>query len=283
MVDAKIVSLASLHKPQVRSGFTLIELSIVLVIIGLMAGGILAGQDLIKAATIRKAVSDLEKISTGINTFKLKYNCIPGDCANTTDFFPSSTFMGGAWGIPPYTTTGNQIGNGDGNGLIDGGNCANSSSNPANWYCEPYVALQSLLAANLIPQTMIAGPYLRGYNDTMAWLYYADWYGVTQGYTQDGSNLAALTQPGITVGWGTFTSNYNLINGPAISPNDARRIDEKIDDGLPKTGRFFGLDAPATGSSDASLILPTCWVSGQNSYQNSDVWGCRVVYYIQKF
>ena len=70
-----------------KNGFTLIELSIVLVIIGLVVGGVLVGADLIKAAKIRSAVSDLDKITAAVNTFKLKYNCIPGDCASATGFF----------------------------------------------------------------------------------------------------------------------------------------------------------------------------------------------------
>lgn len=44
-----------------QSGFTLIELSIVLVIIGLIVGGVLVGRDLIKAAEVRAQVSQIEK------------------------------------------------------------------------------------------------------------------------------------------------------------------------------------------------------------------------------
>ena len=60
-------------------GFTLIELSIVLVIIGLIVGGVLTGQDLIKAAEIRATVGQYEKYNTAVNTFRTKYNGIPGD------------------------------------------------------------------------------------------------------------------------------------------------------------------------------------------------------------
>ena len=66
--------------------FTLVELSIVLVIIGLIIGGVMVGQDLINAAKIRQQITQLEQIETQINTFKVKYNCLPGDCANATDF-----------------------------------------------------------------------------------------------------------------------------------------------------------------------------------------------------
>ena len=65
-----------------RKGFTLIELSIVLVIIGLIVGGVLVGQDLIRAAEMRAIHGDWTKFETARQTFRLKYNCIPGDCAN---------------------------------------------------------------------------------------------------------------------------------------------------------------------------------------------------------
>lgn len=69
-----------------KLGFTLIELSIVLVIIGLIVGGILVGQDLIKSAEIRSTVSQLEKYSSAVNTFRSKYNGIPGDLLNASNF-----------------------------------------------------------------------------------------------------------------------------------------------------------------------------------------------------
>ena len=74
-----------------KNGFTLIELSIVLVIIGLIVGGVLVGQDLIKAAQLRKVVTEVESYKTAVNAFRLKYNCFPGDCDNATTFFSGST------------------------------------------------------------------------------------------------------------------------------------------------------------------------------------------------
>jgi prepilin-type N-terminal cleavage/methylation domain-containing protein len=72
-----------------HSAFTLVELSIVLVIIGLIIGGVLAGRDLIRAAELRSLVSEVERYNSAVNAFKLKYNCLPGDCATATNFWPT--------------------------------------------------------------------------------------------------------------------------------------------------------------------------------------------------
>ena len=68
------------HDPHdTTEGFTLVELSIVLVIIGLIVGGVLVGQDLIAAARIRSQLSQIDKYNIAVNTFRLKYNVLPGD------------------------------------------------------------------------------------------------------------------------------------------------------------------------------------------------------------
>ncbi|KKB96539.1 hypothetical protein SZ25_00353 [Candidatus Arcanobacter lacustris] len=82
-------------------GFTLIELSIVMVIIGLIIGGILTGQALIHGAGVRATISQLKQYSTATNLFNMKYNAVPGDFNQATKY------------IVGYTGS-----NGDGNGLI---------------------------------------------------------------------------------------------------------------------------------------------------------------------
>lgn len=88
-------------------GFTLIELSIVLVIIGLVVGGVLIGQDLIKASTIRSQISQIEKYNTAVHAFKLKYDGLPGDLAASK----AATFG--------FVTRDGSNGRGNGNGVFD--------------------------------------------------------------------------------------------------------------------------------------------------------------------
>lgn len=57
-----------------------------LVILGLLAGGVLAGRDLIQSAEIRGAIGQIDQYKTSVHTFQTKFNGIPGDIVNATDF-----------------------------------------------------------------------------------------------------------------------------------------------------------------------------------------------------
>jgi len=64
-------------KPQ--SGFTLIEIAIVLVIVGLLIGGVLQGQQLIENSRVRNAISDINGVSAAINGYRDRFGRTPGD------------------------------------------------------------------------------------------------------------------------------------------------------------------------------------------------------------
>src|SRR6202011_3322528 len=104
-----------------EQGFTLIELSIVLVIIGLIVGGILVGQDLIKAAEVRAQISQIDKYNSAVNTFRAKFQSIPGDMAVAT---------ANQFGFTVDSTCYGQIGGRDGNGLLDGASNAGGALVP---------------------------------------------------------------------------------------------------------------------------------------------------------
>jgi prepilin-type N-terminal cleavage/methylation domain-containing protein len=65
-----------------QQGFTLVEIAIVLVIIGLLLGGVLGGQQLIASAKVKSQIQQIKEISAAINTYQDRYGVLPGDDRN---------------------------------------------------------------------------------------------------------------------------------------------------------------------------------------------------------
>jgi prepilin-type N-terminal cleavage/methylation domain-containing protein len=221
-------------KPALIAGFTLIELSIVLVIIGLIVGGVLVGQDLIRAAEVRAQITQIEKFNTAVNTFRGKFGALPGDLNNTV----ATTFGFAARGL--------YAGEGDGNGIIEGIR-QNNPSNNVGYLPNSGEALTfwgdigSPKAGNLIdgsfPNSSTptgslsgSGPDFSGYlplakigkgNSVYIWTNNSiNYYG-----------LSVLT---------TLSNNYIQSNN-GLTVRQAYDIDKKIDDGLPQSGRVLAL------------------------------------------
>lgn len=97
-------------RPQKQSGFTLIEIAIVLVIIGLLLGGILQGQQLIENSKVRSATNILNGIAAGAFSYQDRYGRLPGDDG------PLATLQtrGGSWANLSYTASPDEL-----NGSID--------------------------------------------------------------------------------------------------------------------------------------------------------------------
>jgi prepilin-type N-terminal cleavage/methylation domain-containing protein len=72
-----------------KKGFTLVELSIVLVIIGLLVGGVLVGQSLIESVKMQSFVRQFQQLDAAVASFKSKFQSIPGDAAYA---YPRRTF-----------------------------------------------------------------------------------------------------------------------------------------------------------------------------------------------
>jgi len=62
-----------------EEGFTLIEIAIVMVIVGLLLGGVLKGQEMIENGRVRNAISSLDGVSAAYNSYYDRYRRIPGD------------------------------------------------------------------------------------------------------------------------------------------------------------------------------------------------------------
>lgn len=254
-------------------GFTLIEMAIVIIVIGLIVGGVLVGRDLVAASERRAVITKIEKYNTAVNAFKNKYNCLPGDCADATKFWPQMT------GCPfgPYTSGGYTAAtaattcNGDGNGNIGGQDALNESLTERQ---EIATAWNQLGLAGLIP-----GNYqMVGLACNTCYDANAGWnapdiglrggtvllvYGGTTGLSGWGF------YPGGSVGKHVFLVGSNgigyLSGGVSFflfTPNDARQIDAKIDDGLPQTGTVVSTNDQGTMS---------CTATTGASYLQSDI------------
>jgi len=78
-----------------QSGFTLVEIAIVLVIIGLLLGGILKGQEMITQAKIKNVVADFSGISAAYYGYQDRYRAIPGDDKDAATRWSGATAGGG--------------------------------------------------------------------------------------------------------------------------------------------------------------------------------------------
>lgn len=222
-----------------NKAFTLVELAIVIVIIGLLVGGVLQGQELIRQAKLRKLSTQIEGYKAAILTFKAKYNALPGDMKNATQ-------MWGTYASCDNVPTQGVLtcnGNGDGNiGLWGTG--AHNYEWGTFW--------QHLNNARLIPtwemKTRLTndwGP--EGPLDSSS-------FGLLN------TNVINYVQSG--AGVGGFSGHYGhfFVFGRSqgghpwygiMPPEDAFSFDTKYDDGLPGTGTFSTL-------AQGSPFTPNC-------------------------
>jgi len=218
-------------------GFSLVELSIVLVILGLLTGGILGGQSLIHAAELRAIAKEAEQYTTAIYTFRNKYMGLPGDLANATAFWgpaPAANCPGDE--STPSTTTATC--NGNGNGEI-------SWHNNAGLGGEAHRFWQHLANAGLIngqfTGTHSAGGcnsngscnVTLGVNAPKSKFGSAGWTVYYIGQINAGN---AHYFPGMYGNLFSFGQVGNYTSVPALIPSDAWNIDTKLDDGKPANG-----------------------------------------------
>lgn len=115
-----------------QSGFTLVEIAIVLVIIGLLLGGILKGQELINSAKVKNLANDFRTIPTYIYAYQDKFKSLPGDDAAVASHLGATATLG----------TGGTVGN----GVIEGAwNAAETGTTESNVFWQ-HVRLANLAA-----------------------------------------------------------------------------------------------------------------------------------------
>jgi prepilin-type N-terminal cleavage/methylation domain-containing protein len=213
-------------------GFSLVELSIVLVILGLLVGGVLTGKSLIRAAELRAVTTEYAAYNAAVHTFMDKYQALPGDMNNATKFWgENATHCDTA---APDGTLGTCNGNGD--GVIQPGTAASSPG-------EIFMYWNQLALAGLITGSYdgIAGSIDEWYtvpsqNIPVSRMTNSVW----TSYSEDESGGGSPTH---------YAYNYRNIlefggvgggwaGQPILTPEEAWNIDKKADDGTPSRGNI---------------------------------------------
>ena len=206
-------------------GFTLIEIAIVLVIIGLLLGGILKGQELITSARVRNLISQQDGVKAAFFGFQDRFRALPGDyTAATTNIV----------GVAATAACG--LGNGNGNGRVETANNEN------------ILAWEHLSKAGFITGTYTCaaadGPTTSPVNP----------YGVYMQLVFDGiygAGTAAAPSP----------LRHNIKSGSQVPVDIISEMDRKIDDGAPNTGGFQFSRYQGNGATiptDGAVAQPAC-------------------------
>ena len=220
-----------------RYGFTLVELAIVLVIIGLIIGGILVGQDMIKSAEIRATISQYQSYNVATRLFKDKYAALPGDINQQKAL---------EFGFYDRTSVA-ATGNGDGDGMLK--ICGNANAVGATQSCERVLFWRDLSTAGLVDGYFQTATNVAIAISTVDLIYYFPEAKMGRGNywittSMEGRNfyfLGGITSVAGPPGNPTMTA--------AIAPFEAYNIDRKIDDGMPAFGMVRAWRRSALGGA----------------------------------
>lgn len=195
-------------KPPRSKGFTLVELAVVLIIIGLLTSGVLVGQSLIQSARTKAIIDEIEQHQLNIVAFEEQYYALPGDMVDATSVLDAGTA------------------NGDGNGLIvwnDGVGATDPQEGALAW--------RHLELARFIESGNLSG---EGPDAVIG-------VNVPESAANNGGYyLHSDVALGNFLGVGAINPAGGVNNEPALSSLQAYNIDEKIDDGIGNTGAVRG-------------------------------------------
>jgi prepilin-type N-terminal cleavage/methylation domain-containing protein len=201
-----------------KQGFTLVELAITIVIIGLMIGGLLVGQSLISGTKINAQVAQIGQFDAGVLAFKTKYKYLPGDAP--------------AFG-------------GNGNGVLNGGSVYNYEM--ANfWYNYDSNLFPTRYASgNALPgitantdganKNVPASKMGKGKSFFIVYSMSVDWFTVDMTNPQSYYVLLGASQLKTTYN-GIYATASTLSSNSAVKPDDLLALDKKMDDGVGTTG-----------------------------------------------
>lgn len=248
-------------------GFSLVELSIVLVILGLLTGGILAGQSLIRASELRSVSVDYQRFSAAINSFRDKYFAIPGDMTNATKFWNAADGgdgIGADCGNIESTSATTCNGNGDG-----GINNAAASSNSVY---EKLRIWQQLANAGLIEGSYTGAPNasvltVAGIAVPRSRIGNGGYEATGIGVAGSAANFYKITQ-GMVLKLGIMSAATGM-NNAILTASEAWNMDTKMDDGLSDSGKFLALDGADVGGCVTNGIASTLATTGSYTLNGS--------------
>ena len=232
-----------------QDGFTLVEIAIVLVMIGLLLGGILKGRELINGARVRNLADMNAGLQAAYFGFVDRYRQVPGDM--------TATAAAAAIGDSTITVGGNA------NGRIDAGDWGEAS---ALWvHLTRAGFLQGSYRGGATSAATYRDPEMAPQNAFNGYMLLAQ----TRDYsTTDGAPTASRT------------TRLGLVLGDNIPVDIARELDVKVDDRLPLTGalRFTGTTTVShPGVSEATTLCMSTATANEYDIAN-DAQHCNLIY-----
>ena len=224
-----------------KKGFSLIELSIVLIIIGLLVAGITGGASLIKSAELRAVMTDIRNYQTAVNAYYTSRGELPGTSGSSEMNFANSCV---AWA---------QMVN---EGIVDA-NLGSFSliSGTKQYTCNPST-VTSVTAENSIGSKMKGGYYALGYNsDMLANVIFLVGSGETA--TEMATAKASSTQS---------------LDHTVISRKDAKFLDDKMDNGISNSGKIYGF----TGEGVETATEGCVYDNSSTTLANETVRDCGI-------